>query len=264
MSEPSGAVVAAFYDLSADDARTLTAELLAERASTLWADHRTVGIEVEGNTRFANLGRWVERMVFESAFGNDATEMEREYGPYEASSVFFVSIDRVSGLPIGVIRVIRNSTQGFKSLNDAEKAFGIQLAEVTGHHEIATMATVWDVGTVAVMPEYRRGEALVSVQLYRAMYSSALQHGIDHFVSIIDDRPLRHMTGILGMPFIALAGCAPGPYLGSAKSQAVYGYVPDFHRRMTLHLAGVKGLLTRNALERLVNGTEDDAISLSS
>lgn len=251
------------YALPLDEMQALTKELLRERASTVPDQHRFVGIEVDGQSQFSNIGRHIERVVFEASFGNDADQMTAEYGPYERASTFFLSIDRRATMPSGALRAIRHSDHGFKTLNDAEQPpFSIREGAAVRHHAITNLATIWDVGTVAVLPQYRRGEGPVSVQLYRALYLSARGNGIEHMVSIIDDGPLDKLRGYLGIPFVALAGSSSGPYLGSEKSHAVYGSVPTFYRKMRRHRWTVRGLLARKALQRLVNGTEDDSLRL--
>ncbi|TFD77708.1 hypothetical protein [Cryobacterium fucosi] len=253
------------YDLSADEVGDLTAELLASLDCDWPAKYRYVGIEIAGDSPFSNIARHIERVVFEESFGNDAAQMTAEYGPYEAGSVFFVSIDRSTEMPSGALRIIGNSPRGFKTLNDARsEPFSIRPADVADQHGIDDPDALWDVGTVAVLPQHRSGAGAVSVQLYRAMYLSALQHGIDHLVSIIDDVPLRKLVGFLGIPFVPLAGSAPGPYLGSPKSQAVYCHVPDFQPRTRRHRWTVRGFLARKALARLARGSDDDALSLVS
>ncbi|MEC5150184.1 hypothetical protein [Cryobacterium sp. GrIS_2_6] len=251
------------YDLSDAELEDLTVRLLASRTRDLPEHYRLVAIEVDGRSPFSNVGRHVERVVFEATFGNDAAQMTDEYGAYEGTSTFFISIDRDTCTPSGVLRIIEDSPHGLKSLNDAaQEPFNLELDEAFRFHAITDPTEIWDIGTVAVLPDYRRGEAAVSVQLYRAMYLSALVHRIKHIVSIVDDRPLRKMRDFLGIPFVPLADTHPGPYLGSKKSHAVYGYVPHFLPKARAHRDTMRGLLVRNALQRLVDGTEDDSISL--
>ena len=253
------------YDLSPEDVGALTVQLLASLDCAWPEKYRYVGVEIAGGSPFSNIARHIERVVFDASFGNDAAQMTAEYGPYEAGSVFFVSIDRSTGTPSGALRIIGNTPRGFKTLNDARSApFSIQSADVVAQHGIHDADALWDVGTVAVLPEHRSGAGAVSVQLYRAMYLSALQHGIDHLVSIIDEVPLRKLVQYLGIPFVPLAGSAPGPYLGSPMSQAVYCHVPDFQPRTRRHRCTMRGYLARKALARLARGSEDDALSLVS
>lgn len=256
-------ILGARYDLSPDEELLLTAELLEERASEVSIDHRYIAIEVDGDSKYANVGRNVERSVFEATFGNGAQKMYQEYGPYEMASKFFVSIDRETSRPTGVLRVIGNSRQGFKTLNDVQQEpFSINTEDAIRQHNIKDLDLVWDVATVAVAPEYRSGAGAISVQLYRAMFKSALDNKIEHFVSVVDDKPLQKLKGYLGMPFIPLAHSKPGPYLGSAKSYAVYGSVPEFDKKLQRQTWTLRGILARSAMQRL-KGSDDGSIILN-
>ena len=48
----------------------------------------------------AELARYVERTVFEEAFGNPRELLEAEYGPYESSTVFYAVLDHRRRLPV--------------------------------------------------------------------------------------------------------------------------------------------------------------------
>ena len=251
------------YDMSPDLAVIMTDDLLNERVADEQTNQRFVCVEINNNSKYANLCRYVERVVFEQAFGNDSEELKREYGPYDPASRFFLSIDRTQKMPTGMIRIIQNSPEGLKTLNDvAEPPLNLRPEVVKDEHSLDINKT-WDVGTVAVMPEFRSGEGAVSVQLYRAMYKSACNHGIDHLVSVIDDRALTKLTDYLGIPFVPLADSKPFSYLGSEKSQAVYGYIPEFYAKMNRRRYTLKGFMARRALGHLVQGTRDDALFLS-
>jgi hypothetical protein len=249
------------YDLDLVGVSHLSLELLSKQAEHVPEKYRFVTLEIDGDDRSANIGRFIERTVFEESFENDADEMEKEYGPYEDASKFFVSFDRSTQMPTGALRVIKHSQNGFKTFNDIQsEPFFVDEESAIHRHSIKDVSKIWDIGTVAVLPEYRKAEGPVSVQLYRAMYLSALHNNIEHFVSVIDDIPLKKLTGYLGIPFIPLADSEPGMYLGSDKSQPVYGYVPEFYEKMNRHRFTPKGLLARKALNRLVRGSEDDSI----
>jgi len=86
--------------------------------------------------------------------------------------------------------------------------------------------------------------------------------GIEHLVSIVDDRALRMLKGHLAIPFVSLADSEPGPYLGSDKSHAVYAFVPEFYEKMSQHMDSVTSRLGKSVLERLVKGSEDESIIL--
>lgn len=253
------------YDLSPDRIKALSAQLLQERTADIPEKYRYVAIEVAGSEAYADLARTIERTVFEASFNNDAEEMAKEYGPYEDASIFFVSIDREKQQPTGALRIIKNSEAGFKTFNDIqEEPFYVDQQKAMQYHSMHDLDKVWDIGTIAVLPEYRSGQGAVSVQLYRAVYLAALHHDIEHFVSLIDEMPLKKMREHLAIPFETLADAQPGPYLGSEKSHPVYGYVPEFFDKANRQRFTLKGMLARKALNRLLKGTEDDSIVLGS
>lgn len=256
------------YELADVELSSLTAQLLAEREPH--TDQAVVCYRVENDSKYANVARTIERQVFEVYFGNTADDMMEEYGPYEEQSVFFLSVDKDKRNPVGVLRAIRNGSAGLKSLNDLEAFTGgddrgalprITIDGVQQFHNIDSLDKCWDVGTVAVTKPYR-SDTLTSVQLYRALYVSALDNGVDYFVSIIDKKPYEKMTHYLGIPFVPLVGSEQFPYLGSSASQAVYGEVPEFYRKMNRKRFTLRGALARRALRPLVKGTLDDALHL--
>lgn len=252
------------YELSPDEIIELTNNLLEERASNIPKEVRYITIEIDGNDKYANIGRHVERVVFEEAFGNDSQEMIKEYGPYEDASVFFVSFDREAIQPTGALRAIGNSSKGLKTLNDAQnEPFNVAIDEAIQFHNITNLDEVWDIGTAAVLPEYRASRSMPSIQLYRTMYLSALKNNINHLISVVDDKLLNTLVERLAMPFVHLADSDPGSYLGSEKSHAVYAHVPEFYDRMSLAMGSVTSHLGKNILNRLVNGSEDDSIILN-
>ena len=260
----------ASYNLSEIELRHLTSQLIKERPPR--SDDALVCYQLEANSKYANIGRTVEREVFEAFFGNDSEQMAEEYGPYEDQSIFFVTIDQATCEPAGVLRVIRNGDSGLKTLNDMETITAsdehlptLDVQHVSEVHDITSLDECWDVGTVAVRKKFRSTKAQAqqaSVQLYRALYVSGLSHGIKHFVSIIDKRPYEKMTNYLGIPFVPMADTPAFSYLGSESSQAVYGDVTKFYDNMNRKRFTVKGLMARRALGPLVKGTQDRTLNL--
>lgn len=247
------------YGISREQAARLTTELLAERPPE--GGDRYVCYKISGTDRFADIGRQVECEVFNEAFGNDPEEMKKEYGPYEEQSTFFISVDRETGVPTGVLRVIRNGEGGFKSLNDLEGVLPeFSKEEAMRVHGIDNPEECWDIGTVAVPPEYRARQGGVSLQLYRGMYVASQAEGIKHFVSVIDEKPFEKMTKFLGFPFKLIHGGRPFSYLGSDKSLPVYGDAPEFEKAVRKKEWTLRGLLARKALGVLGRGTRDDAL----
>lgn len=131
-------------------------------------------------------------------------------------------------------------------------------------HDIKSLDDCWDLGTAAVPEEYRKDTNEVSTMLYRTVYKSARNQGVEHFVSAIDSRPLKKITDFTGIPFVPLAGMKPFSYLGSESTQPIYGYVPDFFRRMLGRLFTKNGALATIAgiSFPLVFGTQDRKIHL--
>ena len=251
------------YDLSPEEESLLTEGLLKDRLpEQLDRDSRFVTIEVGGLSDYANIGRRIELDVFSEVAGAYNEQMIEQYAKYESSSRFFLSIDANIKKAVGVLRVIRNSPNGVKTLNDAQKEpFFVGIDDVKIMHNIADLDSVWDVGTVAVDPEYRGPDSgLVSIQLYRALYLSSVRNNIDHWVSIIDHKLFRVLTGLFGMPFVPLADSEPGPYLGTEKSHPVYAHVPEFYDKMVDKMASVNSATAKNIMGRLINGQDDTSI----
>ena len=228
---------------------------------------RHVCYRVSGADPWANIGRTIESHVFLESFGDTIETMQSSYGPYESACNFFISFDLVAAAPVGVLRVASCSPSGFMTLNDVAsgtlRSVGgdtvrVGIGEVCRFHHIHDLDDVWDVGTVAVLPEHRgqtEGQTRVSLQLYRALYISAIAADIKHLISVIDKKALREMTLLLGIPFMPLAATPPLAYLGSAESRAVYAHVPDFYRHADRHYQRALGRFTAPLIAQLLDGT---------
>lgn len=223
------------YELHGNVAADLAEQLLTLHPPT--SSRRFVCYPLSGTGRFADLGRTVELDVFGDAFGNDRAELEREYGPYEPASLFFVVMDQRRRRAAGVLRVIENSAVGLKTLRDiADEPLGIPQAGVLARHGIADLDRCWDIGTLAVRPEYRRSgtrRRTVSLLLYRALYVHALRAGVQHFVTAMDRHAHRGLLA-LGAPFIPICDSEPFDYMGSPCTP-LYGYVPGFRTELEAH-----------------------------
>ena len=208
---------------------------LAERLLTLHpptSARRFVCYPLRGAGPFADLGRAVELEVFGAVFGDTRAKLEAEYGPYDQASRFFVVMDQRRRRAAGVLRVIENSAAGLKTLRDIEEPLGIPEAAVRTRHGIGDLDRCWDVGTLAVRPEYRRSATrgrTVSLLLYRALYVHALRTGVDHFVTVMD-RHAHRVLLTLGVPFVPVCDSEPFDYMGSPCT-ALYGHVPGFRDR---------------------------------
>ncbi len=212
----------------------------------------------------ADVARTVECLVFRDAYNNGPEDMARIYGPYEAASRFYLSIDQRTKQPVGALRAIDNSEVGSMTLNDLpDKAMTKSREQIMIDHKIDSLDTCWDIGTVAVLREYRTRDNGAAIQLYRAMYVDAMDNDISHILAIINTDVYDKMTGYLGIPFEQLSGTDTFEYEDSENNVAVSGYIPDFYPKMRRHSHSIKGMLARKALKSLVYGREDDAIMIN-
>lgn len=216
------------YDLSIEEAQALCGEFLAGQENL--PKSNLVCFSLDGTDKFANMGRFVESTVFMETFGNTPEMMHQEYGPYEEASDLFVVVDVESSLPIGALRVIKNSSSGLKSLNDLERSeMNLKPDDVCERLAIEPDKCV-DVGTLAVLPEFRAraGNILPSLLLYRSLYAKYLSDPqYDHVVTIIDRRAERNLYR-LSFPFRPIDG-RYFSYLDSPESRALYGVNSEFY-----------------------------------
>jgi hypothetical protein len=215
------------YDLSDAATIELTREFLSTK--TIAPSERFVCFEVEGRDRFANIGRQIEREVFEETFGNDPVCMTNEYSPYEESSLFFLVVDAQECAPAGVTRMIRNSPAGLKTLVDMQDGSKtptpVRIEDVMLQHGIDDLDSCWDGATSAVRRRYRWRLAAIHVKLLRAWFTAAHRENVKHLVSILDAPIYRAVREIYRVPVVPLAGTPPFTYMDAPNSQAIYGHI---------------------------------------
>ena len=194
---------------------------------------------IPGASPYSDIARSVECNVFNHFFGNTAAVMHGAYGPYEKSSQFFLVVDRVAHCPAGTLRVIANSERGLKSLNDIALApLSISERAVCDYHDISSLDQCWDIGTLAVLKDYRsqQQDHQVSTMLYGVLHRAAIQEGVHHAVTVLDRHAYTQLTQMLAIPFEPIVGSEPFDYLGSPKSRAVYLYFPNVVPSVETHL----------------------------
>lgn len=218
------------YDLSDSARDALTREFLDSRAPDPGA--RFVCFEIDGTDPFANIGRQLEREVFFASWGNDADAMKAEYGPYDAASLFFLAIDTQEKTPAGVLRMIRNSPMGLKTIVDLDDSVKSPIApvpipscEVMRHHGIADLDRCWDGATAAVPRPYRRKLSAIHLEVLGVVADALVRDDIQHFVSVLDAPVFRAARDILGLPLVPLAGTPPFTHMDAPDNQAVYAHV---------------------------------------
>lgn len=182
--------------------------------------------------------RGIESAVFREFFGNDPETMQAAYEPYEAASTWLLVVDRHRQRVAGTIRVIKHSSAGLKTLVDVSRPpLSIPTFRVLEQHGV-DLAKTWDVGTLAVLPEYR-GDHLVASELYGQLYSAARRARVKHLVTVLDDHAYQQLVTVLGVPWEPMCGSEPGPYLGSVKSHAVVGHLAKALPAVEKHVASL-------------------------
>jgi hypothetical protein len=256
------------YDITPEELQASTEAFLSTHPPK--GDERFACYRIYGWQDAANIGRSIESTVFMEKFRNTAEDLQKAYGPYESASEFLVTFDTHAKAAVGALRIIKpNKEVGLMTLNDMASGtlrrprlgtkVQLSIEEAMRAHGVDDLEDCWDVGTVAVLPEYRairNAESMASIQLYRALYLLAHTHGVKHFVSMIDTTPLKKMKHILGIPFTRLGKTPVVKYLDSAKTQGVYGYVPEFYGKMDRHRNRKfgPGRLAKPLLARLMDG----------
>ncbi len=239
----------------------LDAQTLGRRCTAALAAHPTAGrfaaLAVGPTDPMADVARTVERQIFEASFGNDATTMAAEYGGYETDSIFFLVLDRRTGLPAGAGRVIAG---GGKTLDDAPDRTGRDLSVIAEAHGLHDGGKIWDFATLGVRPEYRGGKSglAVSSLLYRTFLQAGHRAGVRHVVTLLDHRAYRNML-LLGVPFQSMAGSEPFDYLGSTSTRALYVAFADLEpsiteqsRRLRRLVGSFAGEIRARGLRRLL------------
>jgi hypothetical protein len=225
------------YRPSAPGADDRMRRLLRERP--LSGNGRYGCYHIADSSPYSDIARAVECEVFQEFFGNDPEIMTEAYAAYETHSSFLLAVDREQQQPAGALRIISNSPSGMKTLNDiAEPPLSLPVAQVRLQHGIGDLDACWDVGTLAVLREYR-GQAkdhYVSTMLYGLFYAEARRQGVEHVVTVLDKHAYAQLTQVLGVPFVPIAGSEPFNYLGSENSRAAYMNVPGAHALVEAHM----------------------------
>ncbi|MCA2214272.1 hypothetical protein [Jidongwangia harbinensis] len=244
------------YDLDPGDVRRRVAQCLAGLPAT---PGRFVAVPAGPGEPLADVGRTVERRVFQETFGNDAAVMTDEYRRYEAQSLFFLVLDREAVAPAGVCRAVAGTGRGIKTIDDAPAHIGHDADAIAAAHGM-TGGPVWDFATLAVLPEYRgrRSSLEVSTLLYRTFLRAGRDAGVQHVVAMLDRGAYRNIE-LLGVPLAALAGSGPFGYLGSTDNRAVYSefaaILPAIARqaqRLRRPFGPFAGRIRRRGLRRLL------------
>ena len=183
------------YDMKPEEAQMLCREFL-NSPETQAPDGKYGCFVIGADSNFSNLGRFVESTVFNETFDNTNELMHEEYSPYDQTSDFYVVVDQEAELPVGVMRIIKDSAAGFKSLDDLEKVkVGFTKEDVYQGYGVNPEKCA-DITTLAVLSDYRGSKAayVPSLLMYRTLYLQILSNPeFDHggWVVLRDIRVIR-------------------------------------------------------------------------
>ena len=196
-------------DLDEGPLRRLTAAALAAHPSP----GRFAALAVGPDDPMADVARTVERALAPADFSE-----------HEQSSLFLLVMDRRTGLPAGIGRVIDG---GGRTLDEAPAHIGRDLSRIVAAHGLHD-GKIWDVATISSLPAYRRGRTRQTVGslLYRTFLNAGRRAGVRHVVALLDHRAQRHMA-LLGTRFVPMAASGPFAYLGSPSTRALYHSFAD-------------------------------------
>jgi hypothetical protein len=215
------------YDLSGIRADYRTRSFLEANPG----DGRYFCAVVEDGSPMANVARKVEREVFEEKFGNDSKRMAEIYGPYEEASTFLVVFDRQNERAIGTVRLVWDSPAGNMTLSEPWR-YGCTETEINqryGLDDPDARARTFDIGTLAVLPEYRGklSGLKASTLLYRTVFLEGSRRGMRMATAIIDPAARRN-SDLLGIPFENICDSEPFDFEGSKGSMAIIGDFTNF------------------------------------
>lgn len=195
---------------------------------------RRFGLQIfDGQDPYSDIGRFVESTVFGEFFNHDLELMKQEYGEYDGASTFLVVLDYENSKPAGVLRMIKPSEAGLKSLKDLASPYAREnvpnpwfqpgdtvesrLLEMGNDLEHSI-----DIATMGIMPEYRSAHAMdgTSASLYSTCVRWCIANNYTNWVAIVDKKIFDDMQS-WGEPCLFFDHASFAPYLDSSASLPV-------------------------------------------
>ncbi len=166
-----------------------------------------------------------EAEVFGRVYGNTREQLQDEYGPYEAASVFIALADD-TGDVLGACRLIRPTGLGLKSLDDAARPpWSLDVARSARAARL-DLSQTWDVATLGCRRGLKGAGRLAAAALFHGLVLVMRANEVRSAVMIIDERG-RALLASAGMTGHTLPGAQPARYLGSAASTPVYRHCDE-------------------------------------
>lgn len=256
------------YELDAAEVAKLSEELLLELGDKIPSNLPYVCVQLDGASPFSNLARTLEATVFDHDLNDNVQDVKEDYKDYETSSFFYVIMDISKKTPVGTMRIIQNGPAGLQTLNTLSgEPYYIPQGAVESDYRVDINKT-WDIGTIAISEEYRRGDTPESIQanyfvsglLYRALLKGLNEADADAFISMIDvtdpkRNTLRKLRSI-GIPFADIYDAPPKAYSNGKEYQPVIAYLADVVGSMTQHAESELAIAKETGDERLISKAE--------
>jgi hypothetical protein len=169
--------------------------------------------------------RQCEADVFLQRFGNTPEQIAVEYGPYDATSVWLAVVDD-TGYAHAAGRLIRPGPAGLKTVNDLQREPWWTDPVTTARRAGVDPAASWESATFAVRDGVRRRGYDAMEALFYGLAVGSLVNEFQAVVAVIDDQ-VRRVFGAIGLFLHPFPGTAPGPYLGSPRSSALYAFTDE-------------------------------------
>lgn len=163
--------------------------------------------------------RACEADVFLDRYGNTQAQLDEEYGPYEAQSVF-LALAGPGGDVEAAVRFIVPGAAGLKSLVDmTNEPWNVDSQESAAVAGIDLQHT-WDIATISARTTRSEGVSHVAA-LYHGIAMATRANSITSTVAVLDVR-VRRLLDSVGLRYRTMPGTRTRPYLGSPASIPVY------------------------------------------
>lgn len=194
--------------------------------------------------------RACEAEVFYQWFGQSKAELDEEFSPYEAGTVFVALADD-RGDVHGTVRLLAPGFCPPKTLDHLSRPPWSVDAGRSAAAARVDVASSWDVATLCVRAQYVR-QPMAAMALYHALITVARVNDCSAFLAVLA-QPVRALLDSVGIVTQPLPGARTLPFDGSPASTPVYAHIapmldrqrrelPDAYRLVTLGI-GLDGIV---------------------
>lgn len=186
-------------------------------------------VYVDSSDPRAEDARQVERETLGQFYKNSPDRLHEEYDRYEPASRFLIVYDTEKAEVSGAMRLIFNSQEGFKSLNDLAdpEAWNLDVESVIEHNLNGFQPEhTLDVATIGVRKGWRGGAAETALALYYGLCQVSFDSDAKHWVTVLDEHALKRVQ-LMGKPFYTYEGVGSMPYIDSQVSWPMWADFRD-------------------------------------